>query len=299
MMNERLTLGEAFVNVQVSPVYINEAFLGVVSVLRDITREVEVDRMKSEFVSGVSHEFRTPLTSIKGYNDLLLMGAAGQVGDMQKNWLQTIRDNVERLTVLVEDVLAISKIDAGRERLKIEEVNLTRTVENVLETLRARPRHKERQLEVVVNIPPDMPAFQADAEKLSRILGNIIDNAFNYTQDGGRVEISGKLEADGKRVLITVADTGVGIPESFYEDIWRRFQRYEEHALNLEVAGTGLGLSIVKELVEMHAGRVWFESVVDQGTTFYVQLPTEQLDFMGNPLRRTGTVRQIADDGAK
>jgi signal transduction histidine kinase len=168
----------------------------------------------------------------------------------------------------------------------------------VLESLRVRSRHQRRNLDVQIKIESDLPVFQADAEKLSRILGNILDNAFNYTPEGGRIEISGKLEADGKHVLIAIQDTGVGIPESFHKDIWRRFQRHEEHALNLDVAGTGLGLSIVKELVEMHAGRVWFESVVNEGTTFFVSLPTEQLDFMGNPIRRTGTVRQIPDEQA-
>lgn len=296
LMDERITLGSKFVNVQVSPVYIADTLLGMVSVFRDITSDVEVDRIKSEFVSNVSHEFRTPLTSIKGYNDLLLMGAAGQVSGMQLNWLQTIKENVERLTVLVEDVLAVSKIDSGREKLKIEQVDLKKVVDNVLETLRSRPRHQRKPLDVEVKIDTELPTFQADPDKLSRILSNIVDNAFNYTPEGGNVEIGGKLEADGKRVLMWVRDTGVGIPESFRDDIWQRFKRFEEHALKLDVAGTGLGLSIVKELVEMHGGKVWFESEVDKGTTFFISLPVDQLDASGNPLRRTGTVRQVSEE---
>ncbi|MBC8171274.1 MAG: PAS domain-containing protein, partial [Anaerolineae bacterium] len=294
-VDERLTLGEKIVSAHLSPVYTSDKLLGMVSVFRDITRDVEVDRMKSEFISSVSHELRTPLTSIKGFTDLLLIRAAGDMNEPQMRMMGTIKENVERLTVLVEDVLDISKIDSGRERLKVDAVQIDQVVDGVLNSLQNRPQHQRKNLAVTVEIDPEANELQADRNKLNRIMSNIIDNAFNYTLDGGNIDIRAKLQPDGRRVLISIADSGVGIPEQFREDIWKRFQRYEEHALTLDVAGTGLGLSIVKEMVEMHGGDVWFESEVDKGTTFYISLPVETPDSM---LHRssTGTFRPINED---
>jgi PAS domain S-box-containing protein len=274
-LDERIEIGDRVVSVHLSPVYTSGRFLGTVSVLRDITRDVEVDRAKSVFVANVSHEFRTPLTSIKGYTDLLLLGAAGEVSDKQRDVLNTVRDNVARLTGLVEDVLSISQIDAGRARMKISDVDLKELIERVLKNLISRPNHLEKDFNVIFE-PPELSPVQADYDKLMRVLSNIIDNAFNYTRSGGTIEITTQLEADQKRMLIAVRDTGVGIPEDAHERIWRRFERHDETTLSLDVAGTGLGLPIVKELVQMHGGEVRFESVVGEGTTFFITLPVTQ-----------------------
>jgi len=112
------------------------------------------------------------------------------------------------------------------------------------------------------------------------VINNLIDNAFNYTLANGKIDIAVRLEKNNQFVMLSVADTGVGIPESFRERAWLRFERFEEHALHLEVAGTGLGLPILKELVELHNGQVWFDSEVGKGTTFYVRLPIEQPNFV-------------------
>ncbi len=272
---ETLDLGKRVVNVHLSPVHIADRFLGTVSVFRDITKEVEVDRIKSEFVSNVSHELRTPMTSIKGFADLLLMGVAGQVSEGQRDFLLKIKANADRLSHLVDDLLNISKIDAG-ERLRLEPVNLSDVVENVMNGMRNRPDYDQKDLHVVVNVPTDLPPVEADAQKLTQILHNIVDNAFNYTYAGGTVAVTAALQSDDRHVLISVKDTGIGIPQEFRSRIWQRFERYDEHALVMEVAGTGLGLSIVKELVEMHHGEVWFESEQGKGTTFFISLPIEQ-----------------------
>jgi signal transduction histidine kinase len=127
---------------------------------------------------------------------------------------------------------------------------------------------------VTTNIDTDVPAIKADHLKLVQILSNLLDNAFYYTYPGGKIEIAAQRRTDQPDfVQISVKDSGIGIPEEFRERIWGRFERYEEHALVMEVAGTGLGLSIVKTLVEMHDGEVWFESEENKGTTFYVSLP--------------------------
>ncbi|TVR20514.1 MAG: GAF domain-containing protein [Anaerolineaceae bacterium] len=275
-LDERVKLGERTISVHLSPVYTEDKFLGTVSVFRDITREVLADQSKAEFVANVSHEFRTPLTSIKGYNDLLLMGAFGELGDQQQMMLNTVRDNVTRLAALVEDVLNISKIDAGREKLTVQSVDMNSVVEQVLTHVRRQPKHQHKNFTVTFEAMDDVPIIQGDAEKLTQAVNNVVDNAFNYTEAGGTIGV--EIEPDDERKILTIAisDTGVGVPEDFRESIWERFKRDDETALTLDVAGTGLGLSIVKKLVEMHRGRVWFESELGVGTTFYIALPYYQ-----------------------
>jgi PAS domain S-box-containing protein len=294
--NERLSINDRVVSAHLSPVYTGDRLLGMVSVFRDITRDVEVDKMKSEFVSNVSHEFRTPLTPIKGYTDLLLMGVMGELNEMQKQGVGKIKENVDRLTILVNDVLNISKIDSGRERLKLEPLDVSETIDNVLSTLQSsRPQHQRKLIAMSVEVEPENITMQGDREKLNRILSNLIDNAYNYTPSGGNVDIRAKLQANGQRILFSVSDTGVGIPDEEREKVWNRFYRIEEHALTMDVAGTGLGLSIVKQMVEMHGGEVWFESEVGKGTTFYVSLPVELPDYL-KTRTSTGTYRQANSD---
>lgn len=276
---DRLDVGERVISIHASPVYTDGELLGTVSVFRDVTKDVEVDRMKSEFISNVSHELRTPMTSIKGYADLMLMGAAGEVGEQQRKFLQTIKVNADRLSHLVNDLLNISKIDAGTDRVKLEVVEVSDVFNQALNTLRGRAEFPRKQITVESHIDPDVPALVADRAKLVQIVQNLVDNAFNYTYPGGRIDVNAVIQPGRpERVLLSVKDTGIGIPEAFQARIWNRFERYEEHALVMEVAGTGLGLSIVKTLVEMHHGEIWFESEENKGTTFYVSLPVHKQD---------------------
>ncbi|GAB4530202.1 MAG: hypothetical protein OHK0046_50650 [Anaerolineae bacterium] len=278
-IDERLQLGDRTVSVHLSPVYTGEKFLGTVSVFRDITREVEADRSKSKFVANVSHEFRTPLTPIKGFVDMVLMGATGEINDTQRSILTTVKSNIDRLVMLVEEVLSISQMDIGDDRMRIDKVDVNMVIERILESMVGRPKHQTKHLEVFFEPVPTLPMIQADIEKVTRILGNIIDNAFSYTRDGGVVEVKAS-QVDEQYILITVKDTGVGIPADFRERVWQRFERHDETALELDVAGTGLGLPIVKELVEMHSGQVWFESEEGVGTIFYISLPITQPDYL-------------------
>jgi PAS domain S-box-containing protein len=276
MRFERIDMGDRIVNVQLSPVKIGTQLLGTVSVIRDITREVEVDRMKSEFISNVSHELRTPMTSIKGYADLLVMGAAGHLTQQQTYFIDTIKNNADRMTDLVNDLLNISRIDAGREGLRLEPVNVGDLVSSVVSHIGGRVKHEAKNMKVEVNIQRDLPLIEADAGKIAQILTNVVDNAFNYTYAGGTISIDVRQREDGEHVLISVKDSGIGIPEVFQSRIWGRFERYEEHALVMDAAGTGLGLPIAKNLVEMHGGDIWFESEENVGTTFYISLPIHQ-----------------------
>ena len=279
-ISEQIELGEMVVSANLSPVFIGEQFLGTVSVFRDITRDIEVDRIKSEFITNVSHEFRTPLTPIKGYTDLLLMGVAGQLTESQSDMLNTIKENVDRLSVLVNDVLNIAKIDSQMESMAMTYVNLGDVVTGEFNKIAEQTQNIEKNIQTTVVIGDNVPAIRADREKLTRIFANLIENAFNYSRPGGHVDVQVTLQSNEQYVLIAVADTGVGIPDHFREAAWRRFERNDDHALELDVAGTGLGLPLVKELVTLHNGNVWFDSEVNVGTTFYVELPVEQPSFI-------------------
>jgi signal transduction histidine kinase len=248
-------------------------------VFRDITKDVEADRAKTQFIERVSHEFRTPLTPIKGYTDLLLMGAGGALTDDQGGFLTTIKENVDRLTVLVNDVLSIAKLSNRNYSVTMQLLELTDIIPPVVDQVAAR-LNTQKNLAVTVDIPRDLPRVRADRDSLVKVINSLIENAFNYTLPGGKIDVAAHLEKNAPFILISITDTGVGIPDHFRERAWRRFERYEEHALQLDIAGTGLGLPLVKELVELHHGTVWFDSTEGVGTTFYVRLPLEQPSYV-------------------
>ncbi len=262
---------ERFVSVILSPVNMGDQFLGTVSVFRDITREIEVDRMKSEFVATVSHELRTPMTSIKGYADLLLLGAAGQITEQQQRFLSTIKTNADRLSTLVNELLDISRVDRGVVRLNLIATDVAEVIDNVTAHLRGRIENEQKNINVDVDVPDDLPQIRADFDKITQVLDNLVDNAFNYTYADGVISIGAR--ADGASVVISVSDTGIGIPKEKQDRIWSRFYRDEDQSLVMETPGTGLGLSIVKEYVNMHDGEIWLDSEVGHGTTFYVRIP--------------------------
>lgn len=280
LLSERIEIGERIISTQLSPVYSGDTFLGTVSVFRDITKDVEADRVKAEFVERVSHEFRTPLTPVKGYIDMLALGAFGDLTPMQASYINIIRDNLDRLTTLVNDVLNISKLTNRKLALTLQLVNLNDVITPVVNLISQKKRNQDKNLTVNVEVDEGLPHIRADRERLMLIVNNLVENAFNYTLAGGKIDIGARLEHNGQFVLISIADTGVGIPESFRDRAWLRFERLEEHALQFDIAGTGLGLPIVKELVELHHGQVWFDSKVGEGTTFYIRFPVEQPNFV-------------------
>ncbi|GAB4413485.1 MAG: hypothetical protein Kow00106_08350 [Anaerolineae bacterium] len=275
-IEERLELdNKRVVSVRISPVYLDEQFLGTVSVFRDITREVEVDRLKSEFVATVSHELRTPMTSIKGYADLLLLGAAGEIQPQQRSFLETIKNNADRLSILVNDLLDISRIDQGRVELRFGPVDVAAVIEQIAAHLRGRSEDERRAMQVIVR-PPNDPTLTVwgDYDKVAQILTNLADNAFNYTPEGGTITLSAERDPAGGDVIFAVSDTGIGIPPEIAPRVFERFFRGDEiHEMVMDTPGTGLGLAIVRELVQFHRGEVWFDSEVGKGTTFYVRLP--------------------------
>ncbi len=271
---QRIDLGQQVViSIHLSPVIANEEYLGAVSVIRDITREVEVDRLKSEFVSNVSHELRTPMTSIKGYADLLLMGAVGRLEDDQSRAVQVIKDNADRLALLVNDLLDIARIESGRVELVRRPLQVAEVIEDVAGTLRSRIDHEGKPMTVQVEASPDLPEVLADRERIRQIVMNLAENAFQYSHAGGRIALCAAVDTVRGELVVTVTDRGVGIEPADQPRLFDRFFR-GEHALVLARPGAGLGLAIARQLAERHGGRLWLEhSDPGKGSTFALALP--------------------------
>jgi PAS domain S-box-containing protein len=260
------------VSVHLSPVRLRNDFLGTVSIFRDITHQVEVDRLKSEFVATVSHELRTPMTSIKGYVEILLMGAAGDMSPQQVHFLEIVKSNTERLAVLVNDLLDVSRIEAGRVTLSLQALDLREVAEDVIATLSHRMQEEERPMTVETDVPADLPRVLGDPERVRQILDNLLENAYQYTEVNGNITL--RMHPEGEMMQIDVQDNGIGIAADEQKRVFERFYRGED-PLVLATSGTGLGLSIVNYLVEMHNGRLWLESkgIRGEGSVFSFTLP--------------------------
>jgi PAS domain S-box-containing protein len=241
---------------------------GVVTVLRDITREQEIAQAKSDFVSIVAHELRTPMTSIKGYTDLILSGAAGPVAEAQAQFLRVIRTSVERLATLVGDLLDISRIEAGRVKFDIRPLCMDEVARDVVVSLQGEIAR--RNLELEVDIPPQLPMVRGDRNRIEQVLTNLVSNAYKYTPPGGHI-ILALRHVDGE-LQVDVSDNGIGIAPADLDRVFERFYR-ADHALVTEQTGTGLGLSIAKSIVEVHGGRIWVRSELGKGSTFSFSLP--------------------------
>lgn len=267
----RLDIEDRVVSVHLAPVFMGQELLGTVSVFRDITAEVEAEQAKVEFVSMVSHELRTPMTSIKGYVDMLLLGTAGGVTEEQKEFLSVIKSNVERLRTLVNELLDISRIESGRIMFSPQETQVEKVIDRVILSMKGRAREKE--LDLRSDIPSDLPAVHADADRVVQILTNLIGNACNYTPRGGEVVVC--AHHHNSDVQISVRDTGIGISPEDQAKIFDRFFRADNPVVQ-DATGTGLGLSIVESLVAMHDGQIWVESEPGEGSTFTFTLPTQK-----------------------
>ena len=272
-LTDRLELEDRrVVEVHVAPVVLASTFLGTVTVFRDISREVEVDQLKSDFVATVSHELRTPMTSIRGYVQMMLLEAAGPLTDEQRKFMETIRTNADRLGRLVNELLDLSRLETGAEELDLRPVDVLPVLEAGREYLANRSMVEAKALRIEVEAEASLPAARADPARLQQILRGLLDNAFNFTPAGGSVWIRAR-QLEG-RLCLEVEDTGTGIAPAEQPRVFERFFRGEQ-ALNLGVSGTGLGLSIVAHLVERHGGTIGLESagVPGQGSRFTVTLP--------------------------
>jgi signal transduction histidine kinase len=228
----------------------------------------EVSHLKTEFVSLVSHELRTPLTSIQGYVKLMVAGHAGELNEIQQEFLTTVSRNTDRLIALVSDLLDISRIESGRMELVLEPLVLTEIVDREMESLRAQV--EEKDIEVLTDIEPGIPRVKADSHRLGQIVSNLVSNAVKYSPNGSVVKIS--ANQIGMNVLVKVVDAGIGIGPEERGKLFQRFYRGSSDEVR-SAWGTGLGLAITRHLVEMHGGKIWVESEKGHGSTFSFSIP--------------------------
>jgi GAF domain-containing protein/DNA-binding response OmpR family regulator/HAMP domain-containing protein len=265
----RLEAEEKVVVVNLSPASLSSGELpSLVTVLRDISRQAEVERLKNEFISTVSHELRTPMTSIKGYTDLLVSERVGALSEQQRHFVRVIKNNADRLTALVNDILDISHIETGRMKLQIEPLDMVRLINDVIDEFRGKM--VEKSLELTLDVPPTLPPVRGDEGRVTQILENLTSNAWKYTSEGGQVIVRART-VDGF-VQVDVLDTGIGIESRDLPHIFDRFYRTEQAEVQA-MDGSGLGLSIVKMFVELLGGEIWVQSKLDQGSTFSFTLP--------------------------
>jgi len=230
----------------------------------------EANRLKSELISTLAHEMRTPLTSIKGYSTALLMEETTFSPETQQEFLQIIDEECDVLQDLIHDLLESSIIDAGLLRLEPQPVMLPRLAKSLTDDI-ANHTQKHRFL---VDFPSRFPIVDADPHRIAQVLRNLLDNAVKYSPQGGLVVVRGEVRQD--EVVISVADQGVGIAPEHLNRLFEKFFRVES-GLGRHVVGSGLGLPIAHTIVESHGGRIWAESQLGQGTTLYFMLPLKGL----------------------
>jgi signal transduction histidine kinase/DNA-binding response OmpR family regulator len=239
---------------------------GIVWTVRDVTERSRLERAKSEFVATASHELRSPLTSIKGFVELLGRDA-DNLGDRQREFLEIILRSTDRLVELVNDLLDVARIEADRVEISRRPIDIGEAVREVAELMGPRIEQKEQTLGV--HVSPALPLAMADPERIRQVVANLLTNAHLYTEPGGRIRVG--VEADRAWVRIVVADSGIGMTETEREHVFDRFYRAKRS--ESAVRGTGLGLSIVRSLVELHDGEIEIESEPGRGSTFHVRIP--------------------------
>ena len=235
---------------------------------------------KSEFVSFVAHELKNPMTSIKGYTELLAKGAVGSITDMQANFLDTIHSNVERMSTLVSDLNDNSKIEAGRLRMDFKALDIADVLDEVMRSTTRQMEDKKQTASM--KIPEKLPKIWADPTRLAQIITNLVSNANKYTPEGGVITVgaencSNQWDPEGATevVHLWVKDNGIGISLDDQKKIFQKFFRSEDSKAR-EAPGTGLGLNITKSLIEMMGGRISFEVEFRQGTTFHFTIPVAE-----------------------
>ena len=242
---------------------------GVMVVIQDITEHVKLDNMRKEFVADVSHELKTPITSIKGYSETLLDGDCDK--ETEKHFLHVIDDNADRMEKLVQDLLTLSKYDNNRVTSKPTEFDLGELAKSCKEKFDIEIKKKNQEVNCFVTA--DVPSVYADRDGIERVILNILSNSIKYTPNGGKIDIYvGYVHNDA---YVKIKDTGIGIPKNDLERIYERFYRVDK-ARSRQLGGTGLGLSIAKEIIEKNNGNINIKSKVNEGTEVVIQIPVKK-----------------------
>lgn len=259
--------------------------LGRLMIFRDVTRERKADQIKAEFVSTVSHELRTPLTAIKGFTDMIIEGDAGPITADVREYMEIVQSSADRLVAITNDILETSRIEAGQVTLNAEPLDLTETICLTADAI--RPLLAGKQQSLSIDLPRDLPMVSADSSRLTQVLTNLLSNAHKYTPSQGHIRVHSYLAADRDArqpasaeancawIVVSVADNGIGIAPHDQEQLFTRFYRVN-NPVALRAGGTGLGLSITRSLVELHGGRIWYQSQPGGGSCFCFSLPIQQ-----------------------
>lgn len=261
-------------SVQMAPLYTDNSIRGVVAVLRDVSEEARLEKMRADFVANVSHEIRTPLSMMQGYSEALLDGMASSPEESEE-LVQVIHDESLRMGRLVKDLLDLTRMDAGHMDLHLEQVDVHELIQRVQRKFLVRA--KEREVELVYEAT-DCPLVlsAADEDRLEQVLTNLLDNAFRHTPAGRGIVIhADETETDRRSAIrIRIKDEGVGIPQEDLPYIFDRFYKADKARVRGEDGGTGLGLAIVRTIVEAHHGKITAESGIGQGSIFTMVLPS-------------------------
>jgi len=261
-----------FFDILIVPIASGEEIVGTIIIMHDITRDKEISRMKTEFVAIAAHQLRTPLSAIKWSLHMVLDGDVGKVSSEQIEFLKKAYQSNERMIILINDLLNISRIEEGRFIYNREVYSLEKIIEDTNDLLIGLS--KEKKVKLIFKKPKkQLPKIKIDKEKITLVIQNLIDNGIRFNKIGGTVTISVKY--DKIFMYITIKDTGVGIPDLEQERIFTKFFR-ANNVVKLDVEGSGLGLFICKNIVEAHGGKIWFESTENKGTTFIFTLPIEK-----------------------
>lgn len=244
-------------------------------ILHDITREKKVQYLKSEFVSIAAHQLRTPLSAIKWTLTSLLDEDFGVLNDEQKKYLGKTNLSNERMINLVDDLLNLSRIEEGRYVYKTSVVSIKDLMNAVLKAVELKAN--EKKIKLNFKLGRGLPDLVIDEEKMKLVIQNLIENAINYSHKNSSVEITARNNAKEKEVIFSIIDSGIGIPKEQKQRIFTKFFR-AENAIRAETVGSGLGLFIDKNIIEAHKGKIWFESELDKGSTFYFSIPYAQKD---------------------
>ena len=251
-----------------APIFLEERLIGAIIVFRDITHEKEVDKSKTEFVSLASHQLRTPLSAIRWYSEMLNSEKLGPLNEQQKSYMTEIYDSNRHMIELVNSLLNVSRIDLGTFAVEPVPTDFREIAESVLKELFVKIQ--ESEMHVSASYEEGIPKINADPKLVRIIFQNLLSNAIKYTKKGGQVTLS--LAKDDANLFVKVSDTGVGIPSAVQDKMFTKLFR-ADNARIVESEGTGLGLYIVKAVVEKGGGKIWFDSVENKGTTFYVTMP--------------------------